>query len=1016
MNNLDMDSTLMSPDRMALLELTDEQAQQYLVRGNSPFNDSAMDVDVEGAWTERQDTPGTGANATNPFDAQAPVRLPRQLDDSLSRTIRQHHTRTAPFRNRVYNHRHDDFYPSRQPVYYDHDDIRANSTRIPSQLREDSPETLEEKARAVLVATMADADVREERDDRREDRRDDRRDRGNFRGNNKRRRDDDNDNHYRGDDRRGPQRRRHDDGGPRRRYEEPPFPKLRRLLLNIASSTKLPQDEAIEIAKYFGEHFDDERLRSDFFDVLVQLIIEQPFKIPFVAAVAYYANDVKPQITIEAMKRVGARAQEALNAGEWKEFKLLLRFFACLQSLYEDDGVFTFLGQLFDTVVDLQSANENDVVGIELVKIILLTIPYAIVAGGERFHEQAQQLLKNTGIVASNAVPIESLIHSYVGDFESKPVDHNSVIGLLQAQLSAEAESGFELRCLPRIDLEALRRMDAKEEDALPTAPQTHAFPTFTIPSPVNPGPRPVFPEAYFSLFADQEVDTVPKTTDIASSLVRDAIVDTINQLDFNREMVAKFLVDVDCYWSVDIFAKRGSPFDKFRELVGDKIQYKSEDMIIDAIFSQLFKLPSAEHKLVYYHALITQCCKVAPAAIAPSLGRAIRTIYKNLPMMDLELGYRFLDWFSHHLSNFEFRWRWTEWLEDLELSNLHPKKAFILATLDKEIRLSFAKRIRSTLPEPMHTMIPERLDADNSPDFKYDNQQTPYAAEGQMLLSQLRKKATAEEIQVTIDSIHEKALEQGIAEVLVPSTDAFVTAICRLGAKSLSHVLSCIERGKDRLLELSQNEVARRQIVASVVEYWKDQPGVAVRIIDILLNYTILAPMTVVQWVFGSHMGAGEALTESWVFEMVSNTVAKVTNRNRQIASARLQKGLPQEQIEMVEATLAKDRDNARELFKYIEDSMRGVAEGSADTLIEKSSNGSLTEEEVELIKAWGKRWQTVFIRKAQVEESVVGEEAVEARIRLLAAEPDNVAESMEQDGDGVAEATNGEAQMSLA
>ena len=39
--------------------------------------------------------------------------------------------------------------------------------------------------------------------------------------------------------------------------------------------------------------------------------------------------------------------------------------------------------------------------------------------------------------------------------------------------------------------------------------------------------------------------DTVPKTTDIASSLVRDAIVDTINQLDFNREMVAKFLVDV---------------------------------------------------------------------------------------------------------------------------------------------------------------------------------------------------------------------------------------------------------------------------------------------------------------------------------------------------------------------------------------------------------------------------------------------------------------------------------------
>jgi nuclear cap-binding protein subunit 1 len=368
-----------------------------------------------------------------------------------------------------------------------------------------------------------------------------------------------------------------------------------------------------------------------------------------------------------------------------------------------------------------------------------LTIPYAIVAGGERFHEQAQQLLKNTGIVASNMVPIESLIHSYVGTEEEKPMGYHSVIGLLQAQLSNEAESGFELSCLPRFEADALSRtVERAEDEALPTAAPMHTFPTFIIPSPVNPGSRPVFPEAYFSLFADQEGGTVPKTSDVASSLIRDSVVDTINQLDFNRETVAKFMVDLDCYWNPGTFAKRGLPFDKFRESLGDKLQYKSEDMVIDAIFSQLFKLPSGEHKLVYYHALITQCCKVAPAAIAPSLGRAIRTVYKTLPLLDLELGYRFLDWFSHHLSNFEFRWRWTEWcvefqmhraalivsrLDNLELSNLHPQKAFILAALDKEMRLSFAKRIRSTLPPEMHALIPDRLDADNSPEFKYDNQ-----------------------------------------------------------------------------------------------------------------------------------------------------------------------------------------------------------------------------------------------------------------------------------------------------
>lgn len=465
-------------------------------------------------------------------------------------------------------------------------------------------------------------------------------------------------------------------------------------------------------------------------------LIEQPFKIPFIAAVAFYGNDVNPEIATEALARVTTRAQEMLNAGQWKGFKLLLRFLACLQPIFEGDGVFTFLGQLFDTVVDLQSANENDVVGIELVKIILLTIPYAIVSGGVRFQEQAQELLNNTGIVAGNMVPMEALIHAYAADSEQKPLAYHSVLGLLQTQLVNESENGWAFKFIPRFDPYVLRKTVG--DDSLPTAPQLHPFPTFTIPSPVNPGSKPLFPEAYFSLYRNQDVDTVPKTGDIAGSLIRDAIVDTIDQLDFNRDICAKFLVEVDCYWADEVtFAPRSVPVDHFGEHA-EKGRYKSEDMIIDAIFSQLFKLPTPEHKLVYYHSLITQCCKIAPAAIAPSLGRAIRALYKHLDTMDLELANRFLDWFSHHLSNFEFRWRWGEWyvsmhrslfailipprVEDVNLSDLHPKKAFIIATLDREIRLSFAKRIRSTVPQPMHALIPERLDEDNSPDFKYEN------------------------------------------------------------------------------------------------------------------------------------------------------------------------------------------------------------------------------------------------------------------------------------------------------
>jgi nuclear cap-binding protein subunit 1 len=51
----------------------------------------------------------------------------------------------------------------------------------------------------------------------------------------------------------------------------------------------------------------------------------------------------------------------------------------------------------------------------------------------------------------------------------------------------------------------------------------------------------------------------------------------------------------------------------------------------------------------------------------------------------------------------------------------LHPKKAFIIATIEKEIRLSFAKRIRQTLPDEMHSLIPKA--DDTVPKFKFDNE-----------------------------------------------------------------------------------------------------------------------------------------------------------------------------------------------------------------------------------------------------------------------------------------------------
>ena len=371
---------------------------------------------------------------------------------------------------------------------------------------------------------------------------------------------------------------------------------------------------------------------------------------------------------------VKERIQTALSNGEWRPFKLLLRYVACVNSIFEGDGLFAMLEELFNRAVDLQTESADDVsitikkslsltnqmafqaVGLEIVRIILLTIPYALVVSSPNAGQKAAEILEKTDIMASAALPMEEDVNPYVGTDEdiSRPTN---VLALLQKQLQAEAAKDWALSFIPR-PFPDTNPQNGENAEAPPAKP---AFPTVEVPQTINPGPNTLFPQIFFSLYADQDIETVPPTTNLASSLIRDSLADTINVLDFNRIETARFLVDMDQFWAAGTFVPRGTPFDNLKNMSEDSSTWKSEDLAVDAVFSQMLLLPHPEHKLVYYHSLITEACKVAPVT-APSLGRAIRFLYRSLDFLDQDLSYRFMNWFAHHLSNFDFRWKWMEW------------------------------------------------------------------------------------------------------------------------------------------------------------------------------------------------------------------------------------------------------------------------------------------------------------------------------------------------------------------
>ncbi|KAH6684152.1 MIF4G like-domain-containing protein [Halenospora varia] len=707
----------------------------------------------------------------------------------------------------------------------------------------------------------------------------------------------------------------------RRRYEEPMSVRIRKQLLAIAESPlKRVEDEVSGIARMICDNYEDEECRNSFYELAVQLVVEQPFKIPFVAAVILVINTLRSEMVDEVLSRTAARANQKIREGEWREVKLLMKFLGGLQGLLEGDGVWSVLQDLLTKAVDLQTENNEETIGPELVKVILFTIPYIMASSATDAQEKANSMVENTDIIASEPHVLQALVDPYPGNGNEEATAPNGVLNLLQKQLQNEIATGWELSCLPR-PWKVL--LESEQPDPL-AATTKHALPSIVIPEVVNAGPRPLFPELYFSVYAHQDIETVPPMTDIASCLLRDALVDTINILDYNRNATSRFLIDIDCYFSPGTFVKRATPFDRLRDLEGDRSTWKPEDVAVDAVFSQLFQLPHPEHKLVYYHSVLTEACKIAPAAIAPSLGRAIRFLYRNVDSMDLELSYRFMDWFSHHLSNFGFTWKWTEWIDDVDLSSLNPKKAFIEGALDKEIRLSFAQRIKGTLPAPYQQLITEEKEKD-TPDFKYNND-----------------------------------------DPLIHSTDAYMTAICYIGSKSLSHVLSSIERCKERLLAIGPaSPAARKQIIDSVMEYWKDQPGIGVNIVDKLLNYTILSPGSVIEWALGKE---GQRLSKAYVYEMVSSTIGKVTGRVRQIVRGKNVAGLTPELRASLQETIDRERKSMKDLFQLMEDSLVGWATGSKDQMVQ-SGDGSSEDEAA--TRQWGERWLRVFRRKFAVEEA---------------------------------------------
>lgn len=609
------------------------------------------------------------------------------------------------------------------------------------------------------------------------------------------------------------------------------------------------------------------------------VVVEQPHKIPLLAGAIQIANGLESAIGKLVVESFHVRLQEAVEQGKWNSVKLISRFITMLFPIIAEQGkgVFKLLNVLLDRAIELQAtaADARSPLGEELYTAVLLAIPY-LISTTSTASDEVKQSIKDLISKSQNFTVVQDakaleILAPWTGD--KKPYEPKNFVLVTRGVVDSIAET-LTVRNL--LDIPNLIEPDLPKEGPI----SQHVFPAINIAENIQDlapykGLDYQTPRLFFSIYLPDVLETVPPVETLESVLFRDISTDIINNMDFNRKEVARQLITLDLFFGKDTFTEPGIAMDRLQSLHAtnpSESTWKVEDVALEAVLDEIFKLPTQAFYGSYFHAILIEACIMAPQAIAPVFGRAIRFLYSHLTEMDIELQYRFLDWFSHHLSNFGFSWKWQEWKDDVGLPDLHPRKVFMKQLIVKEVRLSYSQRVKETLPEEMLEFVPATPE---EPLFKYFEPGSQYQNEVQQLTSAFREGKEKEEIDTLLQEISQKvnnlSEESGDPESSTKTlVDIVVSTLCYLGNRSISHAESWISRSKDLLLDVCPNDY--NSAVTSVLEYWVDQPYMGLLVVMQLVKQDIVPPSAYVTALFEPEMQ--HLLTTSHGWDMLLRVI----------------------------------------------------------------------------------------------------------------------------------------------
>ncbi|EIN10194.1 hypothetical protein PUNSTDRAFT_43188 [Punctularia strigosozonata HHB-11173 SS5] len=605
-------------------------------------------------------------------------------------------------------------------------------------------------------------------------------------------------------------------------------------------------------------------------------VTEQPFKIPHYAALLRMLYDEpNPSLGKQVLDDFWKGFQAFLDKLAWRETRLCVHFFAhlTLASVISPSSMFALL-QSFVAVLDEFGVSQG-------------RGKKAALCAAEGLMRAGPALVEDS---STNVNEIISAIQTYV---DSVPASKRLVQPLVRLHTDSDSENAAELLDAALAALSALSASDPPfaETSAVflqpyltlpPFTADLFQLPSVLVPPEVieldgmateegedAPVKKEEWPEYYVRLF---ENEVTPDATTPAGYAIRADLRDIIDIFEVNRKECARILLEYPKWVHVGTFKPRaGAPAPETNggEVKPSGKEWQLESTIIETILGSAFVLPEPSFKSLYYIALIVELAKLSPQTVGPAVGKSIRRLYAALAEgLDVEIGRRFAEWFSVHMSNFGFQWVWKEWIPDLQLTLEHPKRLFHRRALEFEIRLAYYDRIMKSLPPPFQD--PENgtmADQAPGPDFEYDDPSRPHYDAAQSVLNLLRGRSKAEEVISHLNQLRNQLADRADTEdVNVDSVirSVAVQSLLHIGSRSFSHFLNAIERYLPILRHLAQpgggasssHADTKADILTAAAVFWKRSRQMIGIVFDKLMQYQIVDPTDVVIWTF--HHGGG--------------------------------------------------------------------------------------------------------------------------------------------------------------